>query len=225
MGISLSRAKPDFEILVKTGDVKGSGTDSNVFCCLVDKAGNTSRDLRLDCKFRNDFENGSQDLFKVTNVQNVEDVQCVQLWRDSQGIGDDWFLELIQVRKFDNSQRSRPQSKQLDEKPANDMNNNGVGEWSPFPVNRWIEPNKRYHFSLYDSVLPQCDSKSAQREEELAEKMKNYSYEDEITGLPRKVKKCPKSETFSSDYKWDITSRKVKYLAQKKIQSIFNKDR
>ena len=71
MGILLSRRKADFEVLIKTGDVKGSGTDSNVYCCLVDDNGVRSRDLLLDCAWKNDFEKGSEDSFKVTNCSTL----------------------------------------------------------------------------------------------------------------------------------------------------------
>ena len=204
MGGSLSQKKGKFEILVKTGDVKGSGTDSNVFCRLIDGEGNSSPVLPLDCMFRNDFENGNLDSFKISNVHNVGTVQHIQLWRDSRGMKDDWFVEVIKVRKIGKA-------------------GEGNREWKPFPINRWIESDKEYTFALYDSILPQCDKHPDQRERELVEKRSTYSFEDAITGIPRKIKECPKSEKFSTDYQWDIIGRQVKYLAQKKLQTIFNK--
>ena len=47
MGVSVS--KVDFEIIVKTGDVKDTETDSNVYCKLYDKSRNESHDSKLDC--------------------------------------------------------------------------------------------------------------------------------------------------------------------------------
>ena len=69
MGVSVS--KVDFEIIVKTGDVKGAGTDSNVYCKLHDKSGNESHDIKLDCIWRDDFEKGSLDSFPVKNIDHL----------------------------------------------------------------------------------------------------------------------------------------------------------
>ena len=69
MGVSVS--KVDFEIIVKTGDVKGAGTDSNVYCKLYDKSGNESYDIKIDCIWRDDFEKGSLDSFPVKNIDHL----------------------------------------------------------------------------------------------------------------------------------------------------------
>ena len=69
MGVFVS--KVDFEIIVKTGDVKGAGTDSNVYCKLYDKSRNESHDIKLDCIWRDDFEKGSLDSFPVKNIGHL----------------------------------------------------------------------------------------------------------------------------------------------------------
>ena len=61
-------SRKDIEIKVKTGDVKGSGTDSNVYCILIDENGTRSHDIKLDCMFRDDLERGNVDKFVVSNV-------------------------------------------------------------------------------------------------------------------------------------------------------------
>ena len=69
MGVSVS--KVNFEIIVKTGDVKETGTDSNVYCKLNDKSGNESHDIKLYCIWRDDFEKGSLDSFPVKNIDHL----------------------------------------------------------------------------------------------------------------------------------------------------------
>ena len=69
MGVSVS--KVDFEIILKTGDVKGAGTDSNVFCKLYDESGNESHDIKLNCIWKDDFEKGSLDSFPVKNIDHL----------------------------------------------------------------------------------------------------------------------------------------------------------
>lgn len=184
MGVTFSRGKIDFEVLIKTGDVKGSGTDSNVYCCLVDTHGNKSRDLFLDCRFRNDFEKGNEDIFKIQNASNLSTIVNVVIWRDGKGLGDDWFVDYIKVRKVNNNNNNN--KKNIDDTMTTDNNNNN-SVWLPFPCNRWILPNRKYYFSLYDSILPQDDKMKEQRDLELAEKQETYLYETEITGLPRRV--------------------------------------
>jgi len=204
MGVNFSK-KVDFKILVKTGDVKGAGTDSNVYCILIDKNGARSDDILLDVVFRNDFEKGNVDVFKVKNVSHLDEVTEIILKRDESGINDDWFVEYIKVIQFT--------------KNGDDMNGN---EEIPFPCNRWVYPNKDYKLLKYDSVLPQFDTRVEQRKLELESKQDKYKYGKYSAAVPRRVDKCPTEENFSNDYQWDIITRKAKMLAEKKIKSIFS---
>ena len=43
----------------------GKGTDSNVNVKLYDNNGRKTKDILLDCRFRDDFESGSTDNFPV----------------------------------------------------------------------------------------------------------------------------------------------------------------
>ena len=63
--------KKDFEVTIKTGDVKGAGTDANINCVLIDEEGTRSREILLDCLLRNDFERGQVDTFAISNVKNL----------------------------------------------------------------------------------------------------------------------------------------------------------
>lgn len=68
MGGSSSK---DFQIKVKTGDVKGAGTDANIYCAFIDEAGNRTSDMKLDCIWKNDFEKGNEDTFSATSSVKI----------------------------------------------------------------------------------------------------------------------------------------------------------
>ena len=69
MGASWQKA--DFEVTIKTGDVKGAGTDANINCVFIDEEGTRSREILLDCLLRNDFERGRIDTFDIAEVKNL----------------------------------------------------------------------------------------------------------------------------------------------------------
>ncbi len=185
MGIAISTKLPDYEIIVKTGDVKGAGTDANVYITLVDNEGRKSRDILLDCTWRDDFEKGNTDVFKVRNVPKLGEIERVELTRDSKGLNDDWFVEWIKVKpmkkatnKFDNEKDQKKQPKQCNSR-----------EEIPFPCNRWIKEDVRFVLVKYDSVLPQFDDRKQQRKEELDGKREKFKFVEKAPGLPRQVKK------------------------------------
>lgn len=57
----------------------------------------------------------------------------------------------------------------------------------PFPINRWIEPNRLYVFTMYDSVLPQFDQNPAQRKVEMDEKRERYGLKGNCEEAPKQV--------------------------------------
>ena len=52
-------------LFVRTGFQRGKGTDSNVYVILLDNKGRKTKNILLDCKFRDDFESGHLDNFPV----------------------------------------------------------------------------------------------------------------------------------------------------------------
>ena len=215
MNIWPSSNRADYEITVKTGDVKRAGTDSNVFCALIDEDGNKSRDIKLDYKWRNNFEQGNVDIFEIQNVPDLKGIQRIELWREKDGIFgvfDDWFLEYIIVKKM-----------KCLESGFKDVFFSGLSmdtedkfqETAPFPCNRWIQPERRYTFIKYDSILPQLDDRVEQRKCELEEKRLDYVFDEKVKGLPKQVQHCPQQEVFSNEYKWKIFESKVALKAQK----------
>ena len=169
MGNSCGRLPPDYEIIVKTGDVKGAGTDANVYCALVSEDGLRSRDLHLDCRWKNDFEKGNVDSFKVPDVVGLGPISTIEIWRDESGIGDDWNVQWIKVKRL------------------NPPNNNG--EVTVFPCHRWVKANRKLVLTKWDCVLPQFDKNPEQRKEELEEKRQVYVMSRKAPGLPKQVRR------------------------------------
>lgn len=170
MGVFVSTIKPNFEVFVKTGDVKGAGTNSNVYITFIDQDGNRSKDTLLDCTWRDDFEKGNLDLFKLGKVPEFGTLNSIEVRRDSSGLKDDWFVEFIKVRQY----------RLTEEKER-------TYEEFPFPINRWIQAKRRYVFKLYDSVLPQFDENPEQRNKELDEKREKYKFIEGTSDVPRRV--------------------------------------
>lgn len=204
MGVALSRRSVDFKVLVKTGDVKGAGTDSNVYIVLVDEDGDKSRNVLLDCNWRNDFEQGNTDTFQIRNVPSLGHVKTINLWRDTSGVNDDWFVEYIKIKQYtlgkvldkNTDQNSNTvitdEKKQDDQEPKLEKERKVSTQQKvdlefPFPINRWIEPNRMYTFIMYDSLLPQFDNNIDQRTKELEEKCERYCLKGDSAEAPRQV--------------------------------------
>ncbi|XP_035688109.1 polyunsaturated fatty acid 5-lipoxygenase-like [Branchiostoma floridae] len=183
----------DAVVTVRTGDVKGGGTDGNVFIALHDIKGNRTRDVLLDCRWKNDFEAGSLDTFKISDARLPNDVKEIEIWRDDSMKVDDWFVEVITV----------------------DI----IGEPTKFvfPVQRWVNAGDRLFLTPYDSCLPQFEQHTDQRTRLLNLKRQLYQYKQNVEGLPVQGKDLPRDEQFSNDYRHDIMKRKLVLIAQSKI--------
>lgn len=161
-----SSVPPDYEIVVKTGDVKGAGTDANVYCALIDEEGNRTKDFHLDCRWKDDFEKGNIDKFKLCNGSALGPLKKIEIWRDETGLGDDWFVEWIKVKLF---------------------NSNDSDEMDVFPCNRWVKADRKLILTKYDCMLPQFDDHPEQRKLELEEKRKLYVLKQKAPGCPKQV--------------------------------------
>ena len=153
----------NFRILVKTGDRLFAGTDANVTLKLHGKDGEKSDDLDLDNLFINDFEQGSEDVFKLKNVNFEGDVEFIEFWRDDSGIAPAWQLERIEITCTD------------------------TDKTYVFPVFRWIKANRHYFISHLDTSLPQDETFVDLRKLELEEKRSLYELTYHKNGLPVQV--------------------------------------
>lgn len=92
-----------YAITIKTGDVWGAGTDSDVRVRVIGEASNPrlagprTQDFLLDKSGYNDFERGDHDTYHVTGV-DVGNITHVLVSVGSSG----WFMDSISVSKNNN---------------------------------------------------------------------------------------------------------------------------
>lgn len=165
MGNGCTRLPLDYEVQVKTGDVKGAGTDANVYLSLISESGIESRAIHLDCKWRDDFEKGNLDSFKVGGISKLGPIGKIILKRDSAGLNDSWYLEWVKVKNLH----------EID------------GKVDCFPCHRWIQSDRKLIILKHDCVLPQLDENPEQRSIEIAEKRKYYMLRRKTSGIPKQV--------------------------------------
>ncbi|XP_029915187.1 lipoxygenase homology domain-containing protein 1 [Myripristis murdjan] len=90
-----------YEIIVITGDVKGAGTDANVFITLYGVNGDSGiRQLRQ--KFRNLFERGRTDRF-VLEMLDLGELLRVKVEHDNSSSSSGWYCECVEVTNTANS--------------------------------------------------------------------------------------------------------------------------
>ncbi|XP_071966226.1 polyunsaturated fatty acid 5-lipoxygenase-like [Antedon mediterranea] len=182
MGNSSSNTTENYEVIVKTSDRKGAGTDGNIFIAFLNNTGKRSKDYKLDVRFRDDFEPGHNDRFPIKNLRDFGEIVKIELWRDRWLFWDNWLVEFIIVTDHVN------------------------GKFYEFPINRWIKGGTKTRWSRYDCQLPQLDSEHRQRKEELLGKRNVYKYWQKIPGLPVQVRTLPSDEKFRSDQLKSFTS-------------------
>ncbi|MCJ8735061.1 hypothetical protein PDJAM_G00242560 [Pangasius djambal] len=84
-----------YEIIVITGDVKGAGTDANVFITIYGVNGDSGKHP-LKQKFRNLFERGRTDRFML-EMLDLGDLLRVKVEHDNTGQAPGWYLECVEI--------------------------------------------------------------------------------------------------------------------------------
>ncbi|KAM7415994.1 hypothetical protein PAMA_018188 [Pampus argenteus] len=90
-----------YEIIVITGDVKGAGTDANVFITIYGVNGDSGK-RHLRQKFRNLFERGRTDRF-VLEMLDLGELLRVRVEHDNSKSNSGWYLECVEVTNTANS--------------------------------------------------------------------------------------------------------------------------
>ncbi|XP_067084534.1 lipoxygenase homology domain-containing protein 1 [Osmerus mordax] len=90
-----------YEIIVITGDVKGAGTDANVFITLYGSNGDSGK-RPLTQKFRNLFERGRTDRF-VVEMLDLGELMRVKVEHDNSEHNSGWYLECVEITNTANS--------------------------------------------------------------------------------------------------------------------------
>ncbi|XP_048580672.1 uncharacterized protein LOC5511245 isoform X3 [Nematostella vectensis] len=94
---SSGRPSTTYNLSIKVGDVKGSGTDGNVYIQLFGEKGNTAKiQLRQAGDQKNRFEKGRTYKFTVDTV-DIGKVDRIKLSHDHTGYGSGFFVEEVEV--------------------------------------------------------------------------------------------------------------------------------
>ena len=86
-----------YEILVKTSDVRGAGTDANVHVIMYGADADSGEiPLHIESDSGDKFERDALDVF-VVNCLWIGDIKRLRIGHDAQGLGSGWHLERVIV--------------------------------------------------------------------------------------------------------------------------------
>ncbi|CAL1540467.1 unnamed protein product [Lymnaea stagnalis] len=111
-----SLAPVKYEVIVVTGDVKGAGTNANVFITIFGTNGNTGK-RPLTQSFKDLFEKNQTDKFQIEAL-DLGELTKVRIEHDNAGFRPGWFLDRVEV--------------------VNTATNNTT----VFPCNKWLDKDK-----------------------------------------------------------------------------------
>lgn len=127
--------KRPHEVTVYTGDVRGAGTNANVFLVMY---GETGKSDQFDLRNKSDnFERGQVDKFKV-ECEDIGRLSKIRIGHDNSGMGSAWFLEKVEIRrvkaddKEPRSNRRKSRDEEVEEMTGEDDHN------YLFVCNRWL---------------------------------------------------------------------------------------
>ncbi|XP_023678721.2 lipoxygenase homology domain-containing protein 1 isoform X1 [Paramormyrops kingsleyae] len=87
--------KKVYEVVTVTGDVRGAGTDANVFVTIFGEYGVTPK-VHLASKSRTAFEKNKTDVFRI-KTNNVGPIKKLRIEHDNTGLSASWFLDRVVV--------------------------------------------------------------------------------------------------------------------------------
>lgn len=157
-------SNPDFRIVVKTGDIKGAGTDANVAFWMFDETGLASPVVQLGSVYES-FRASGTDTFPMHNCPGDfgGKISKIKLVRGGTGVNNGWYVDRIIVI-------------------------NRTHNCFTFPVHRWIKCGHVYSINHLDTSLPQFDFENKeQRKMELDDKRNLYDLTVRAEGLTAQV--------------------------------------
>ncbi|XP_075255415.1 lipoxygenase homology domain-containing protein 1-like isoform X2 [Convolutriloba macropyga] len=129
-----------YRVVTKTGNVKGSGTDANVFISLHGSLGSTEQYTLNKLKSK-PFKKASEDDFILDCDKCVGVLERVQIGHDNSGLAPGWFLDTLSVEQISSAEST-----------------GGIMmEKQTFTVHRWLardEDDKKIVRDLYCSAGP-----------------------------------------------------------------------
>lgn len=184
----------NLQLIVKTGDQEGAGTDANVYVILEDEKGVSTPRVKLDKIFYNDLERCKKDTYNMDCPENFGKVSVMRLRRDASGIADDWFCDYIHVE--DRRVNKKGTSKNSNSKSTRTYYNspslyNTTSDERDiyfFPIHRWIEHSHEYVFNEFAVCLPQHDPCPEPRRSDLEAKRRSYQYTVHSPGMVAQVR-------------------------------------
>lgn len=174
------------QLIVKTGDQEGAGTDANVYVVLEDENGLTTPRVKLDKIFYNDLERCKKDTYGMECPENFGKVVSMRLTRDDKGISDDWFCDYIHVedRRVSKKRTTKTKStKTYYNAPSLFETTSSQREMYFFPIHRWVEHSHEYIFREFAVCLPQEDPCPVPRRSDLEAKRRSYQYTVHSPGM------------------------------------------
>ncbi|XP_042864130.1 allene oxide synthase-lipoxygenase protein-like isoform X2 [Penaeus japonicus] len=213
----------NLQLIVKTGDQEGAGTDANVYVILEDEKGVSTPRVKLDKIFYNDLERCKKDTYNMDCPENFGKVSVMRLRRDASGIADDWFCDYIHVE--DRRVNKKGTSKNSNSKSTRTYYNspslyNTTSDQRDiyfFPIHRWIEHSHEYVFNEFAVCLPQHDPCPEPRRSDLEAKRRSYQYTVHSPGMVAQIENLPSDEKFSEEYYWTFATEKLNLLAKTKL--------
>lgn len=91
-----------YTVRIRTGDVRGAGTDANVSIILYGDLGVSERQPLTDVR-RTSFERGQTDTFEVEDL-DIGSLTKLKLEHDGSGVRPGWFLESVSVTSEETGQ-------------------------------------------------------------------------------------------------------------------------
>ncbi|GLC54185.1 hypothetical protein PLESTB_000832700 [Pleodorina starrii] len=95
-------ARAQYRVSVTTSNLRGAGTDANVFIQLFGEEAETGR-IKLDNPGKNDFERGNTDVFMFED-KNVGSLRKIRIGHDGAGLGAGWHLQRVVVENLTTGQ-------------------------------------------------------------------------------------------------------------------------
>lgn len=96
-----------YNLIIKTGDVSGAGTDANVQVSLAGQGNLQSQWFDLDKSWYNDFERADQDGYIVEPNKGLGELTALFVQMDMSGLGAAWYLDWIIVEEVGTEKKWR----------------------------------------------------------------------------------------------------------------------
>ncbi|XP_078580092.1 lipoxygenase homology domain-containing protein 1-like isoform X2 [Branchiostoma floridae x Branchiostoma japonicum] len=97
LGLEMMAQTTTYRVNVKTGDVRGAGTDANVYIILYGENDDTGiMQLKTSKNNSNKFERNQLDEFTLEAV-DIGDLKKIKIWHDNKGGFAGWFLESVEI--------------------------------------------------------------------------------------------------------------------------------